>query len=146
MNVPVNKDAPVKSQTEIIIEASKEKVWKILTSINDWPSWQSEVTYSNLKGELREGAEFKWKAGGLSFLSKIHTSMPITEFGWTGKTIGTSAIHNWFIKDDGEGKTIVKVEESLQGIFPRLFKNYFNENLDKGVQKNIQELKIACEK
>lgn len=145
MNIPINKDAPVKSQSEIIIDAPTEKVWQILTNINDWPAWQKEVNESKLKAELAEGVEFKWKAGGLSFTSQIHTIDPKTKFGWTGKTFGASAIHNWFFKDDGD-KTIVQVEESLQGVFPRMFKRYFQRNLDNGVNQNLMDLKTASEK
>ena len=145
MNIPINHKAPVKSQSEIIIEAPTEKVWHILTNINDWPAWQEEVTESNLQFEPKEGVEFKWKAGGLSFTSQIHTAAPQTKFGWTGKTFGASAIHNWFFKDGGE-KTIVRVEESLQGVFPSLFKKYFQKKLDERVNKNLIDLKVASEK
>ncbi|MEJ8802080.1 SRPBCC family protein [Pontibacter sp. H249] len=145
MNISINEDAPVKSYAEIEIAAPAEKVWQILTTINDWPTWQSEVTEANLREDLKEGSEFKWKAGGLSFSSKIHTVSPKIKFGWTGRTFGASAIHNWYFEEEGE-KTVIKVEESLQGVFPQLFKDYFQNNLDKGVQKNLHELKRASEK
>lgn len=145
MNIPINKDAPVTSQSEIIIDAPTEKVWQILTNINDWPSWQKEVTESTLKEEASEGVEFKWKAGGLSFTSQIHTIDSKMKFGWTGKTLGASAIHNWFFTENGD-KTKVRVEESLQGVFPRMFKGYFQRNLDKGVNQNLMDLKTASEK
>ena len=41
---------------------------------------------------------------------------------------------------------MIRVEESLQGVFPRLLKKYFQKNLDNGVQKNLQDLKNASEK
>ena len=145
MNIPINKDAPVKSHAEIIINAPAEKVWQILTTINDWPAWQSELTESKLNKALKEGSEFKWKAGGLSFTSQIHTIVPKIKFGWTGKTFGASAIHNWFFKEEGE-KTVIYVEESLQGVFPTLFKGYFQKNLDSGIQNNLKDLKNASEK
>ena len=145
MNIQINHDAPVKSQSEISIDAPTEKVWQILTNIKDWPAWQKEVTQSDLQLEPAEGVEFKWKAGGLSFISQIHTVEPQVKFGWTGKTFGASAIHNWFFKDGGD-KTIVRVEESLQGVFPSLFKKYFQKNLDKGVNQNLLDLKGASEK
>jgi len=145
MNISINENAPVKSTGKVEIKASIDKVWKILTSIDDWPSWQLEVTESNLKENLKEGAIFKWKAGGLSFTSQIHTIEPKTKFGWTGKTFGANAIHNWFFSFEN-GNTIIKVEESLQGIFPKLFTNYFQRNLDKGIQLNLEDLKRASEK
>ena len=144
MNIPINPNAPVKSSDIIEINAPIDSVWQVLTQINKWPSWQKDVTEANLLGELKEGTQFKWKAGGLSFNSKIHTIVPKHMFGWTGKTIGASAIHNWTFEDKGN-KTIVKVEESLQGVFPRLLGGYFQRNLDTGVKTNLEELKIASE-
>ena len=52
MNIPINNSAPVKSRGDIKINAPVDKVWNILTTINDWPSWQSEVTESRLNGEF----------------------------------------------------------------------------------------------
>lgn len=144
MNININKNAPVKSANTIQINAPIDTVWHVLTDINKWPSWQKSVSESILNANLNEGSSFKWKANGISFRSVIHTIKPKTLFGWTGKTFGASAIHNWeFIQNDNV--TIVHVEESLQGVLPRLFKNYFQKSLDKGMQTSLEELKTASE-
>lgn len=144
MNIPINTNAPVISKGQIEILAPIDTVWNILTSIKDWPKWQKSVSETEVLGDIEEGTEFNWKAGGLSFKSKIHTSKSNVNFGWTGTTLGASAIHNWtLIKDNN--RTIVIVEESLQGIFPKIFKNYFQKNLDKGILTNLMDLKNACE-
>lgn len=143
-NTPVNRKAPVIANGSIEISASVDSVWHKLTQINDWPKWQKNVTEATLFGELEQGADFKWKAGGISFTSQIHTMVPNQKFGWTGKTIGASAIHNWKF-DSKENVTIVYVEESLQGVFPNVLKSYFQNNLDRGVKENLAELKIASE-
>ena len=146
MNIPINENAPVKSRNQIEIQAPIDTVWHNLTDIKNWTKWQKAVTETTVDEKIEEGTNFKWKSGGLSFKSKIHTSKRNTAFGWTGTTIGASAIHNWtFIKKD-ENTTIVIVEESLQGVFPKLFKGYFQNNLDKGVLTNLMELKEASEK
>ena len=144
MNIPVNERAPVRAQGQITIAAPADTVWQVLARIDDWPGWQSDVTEAHLIGELTEGAEFRWKAGGLSFRSRIHTLRSATELGWTGTTIGASAIHNWFFQEEN-GQTIVRVEESLQGVFPRLFRKYFQHNLEAGIQQNLADLKRAAE-
>jgi len=145
MNIPINQKAPVKSEGEIEISASIDTVWQILTQIDDWSKWQKNVTESKLEGNLKEGVIFKWKAGGVSFVSKIHTIKPKNMFGWTGKAIGASAIHNWTFSINNNS-TKVQVEESLQGVLPRFFRKYFQKNLDSGVKNNLEELKIASEK
>lgn len=145
MNTTINENAPVKSKNQIEIHAPIDTVWHILTDIKNWPNWQKAVTEATLDEKIEVGTTFKWKAGGLYFKSKIHTAKRNTAFGWTGTTIGANAIHNWtFIKKD-DNTTIVIVEESLQGVFPKLFKKYFQDNLEKGVLTNLMELKDASE-
>jgi len=144
MNIPINENAPVKSKNQIVIDASIDTVWKILTDINNWTKWQKAVSETVVMGEIKEGTKFNWKAGGLSFKSMIHTDNPTSRFGWTGTTFGASAIHNWTFEEK-DCKTIVKVEESLQGVFPRLFSGYFQKNLDSGIVTNLEELKTASE-
>ncbi len=144
MNIPINENASVKSKNQIEIDAPIDTVWKILTDINNWTNWQKAVSETVVHGEIKEGTKFNWKAGGLSFKSKIHTENSKSMFGWTGTTFGASAIHNWTFEAK-DNKTIVKVEESLQGLFPKLFRGYFQRNLDSGVITNLEELKIASE-
>ena len=144
MNIPVNPQAPVYHHEEILIQAPLEEVWTILTHIDEWPEWQAAVSEAHLVGKLGEGAEFRWKAGGLRFLSKIHTHSPYRSFGWTGKTLGASAIHNWRFSEQ-DNQTRVQVEESLDGFFPRLFKKSFQKSLEKGMRTQLRELKQDAE-
>jgi uncharacterized membrane protein len=145
MNIPINEYAPVKSRNQIEIQAPLDTVWNILADIKNWTKWQAAVTETIVEEKIEEGTNFKWKAGGLSFKSKIHTSIPNIAFGWTGTTIGASAIHNWTFMKKDNNITIVIVEESLHGVFPNLFKKYFQRNLEKGVLTNLMELKAAAE-
>lgn len=144
LNKQINEKAPVVAKQEIIVNAPVETVWKILTSINDWPQWQSAITQAQLKGPIEEGTSFIWKAGGINFTSIIHTCQPYQFFGWTGRTIGASAIHNWTFRQQGE-HTLVTVTESMQGFFPSLMKKKFQRDLEKGIRKNLEELKSASE-
>lgn len=145
MNITLNEKAPVISKKSITVSAPVNVVWEVLTDINSWPAWQKNVTKSELQGELREGAVFKWKADGISFKSKIHTNKENALFGWTGKTWGAYAVHNWFFSKNGD-YTIVKAEESLQGVLPYLFKSYFQKNLNTGMEMQLHELKQASER
>ncbi len=144
MNIRINQSAPVLARAEITVNAPVETVWEVLTAIDEWPEWQKEVTAAKLNGELREGVTFDWTAGGLNFESGIHTIQIYKAFGWTGTTFGASAIHNWIFMEENTTTTI-KVEESLQGVFPRLFRSYFQESLEEGILNNLMEIKIAAE-
>lgn len=141
----INAKAPVKCSRKIIINSGIEKVWSVLTDIDHWPDWQTAVSCSKINGALVPGTSFDWKSGGLKFHSILHTVEPFTSFGWTGKTIGSYAIHNWTLKDMN-GKTEVFVQESLEGFLVGLFKKTFNKVLERGMEESLEQLKGGCEK
>lgn len=141
----VNTHAPVVCSKEIQIHASAEHVWSILTNINEWASWQTSITKPRLLGDLKAGSEFVWKTGGVRIRSTIHTAEPFRYFGWTGKTVGLFAIHNWQLSVEGD-VTTVRVEESMEGFLASLFKKSFNKDLEKGMIHWLQLLKKTCEK
>ena len=144
MKIDINEKAPVNAKQRIKIYAPTTKIWSILTEINNWPNWQSSVKKAHVETPLQEGSGFIWSAGGVTLQSKIHTCEPFHAFGWTGKTIGSFAIHNWLLESEKDGTT-VSVEESVEGFFPFLFKKKIHKSLEQGMSKNLQELKTACE-
>ena len=145
MNIPINTRAPIIARQEIKINVPAVQVWAVITDINNWPGWQSSVKKAHLKTALKEGAEFVWKAGRFPLKSKIHTCEPFDKFGWTGKTIGAFAIHNWIFESVSDG-TIVTAEESLQGFLPFIFRKKFKKTLAESMTRNLKELKDASEK
>lgn len=143
-NVPVDSIAPVMCRKTITIQATPEKVWNVLTEINEWSSWQKDIPFARAEGEIVSGSTFKWKTGGAKITSKLHTVHPYTAFGWTGTTMGLYAIHNWQLqKVDGE--TIVTVEESMDGLLAKLFKKSFNKSLEQGMERWLVLLKKRAE-
>ncbi len=143
--IPVNKKAPVYANAQIKIGSKIDNVWYLLTNIERWTDWQKNVSSVDLDGELKAGTTFIWKSGGISFESEIHTLNPAKYFGWTGRTVGAYAVHNWQFEDENDS-TVVTVSESLQSLLPLLFQNYFQRSLERGMKENLIELKEACEK
>lgn len=141
----INNNAPVKCSKSIIINADTDKVWGIMTNINGWAKWQSDISKPKLNGVLEAGSTFDWKTGGASIHSTLHTVEPMQQFGWTGKTFGMFAIHNWTL-NSSDGHTIVSVDESMEGLLASLLRKSFNKNLEKGMQNWLELLKIECEK
>lgn len=141
----INSHAPVKCCKKVFIHAPVEKVWRILTDIDKWTNWQKAVTYSKINGELIPGTTFDWKSGGLKIQSTLHTVETFEYLGWTGKSLGSLAIHNWILKDI-HGKTEVLVEESMEGLFVKLLNKVFNRVLEKGMIASLEQLKQVSEK
>lgn len=140
----IDKNAPVKSSMTINIKASAAKTWQVLSDIDNWVNWQEGINKSCLNGELKPGTDFIWKADGIKIHSILHTVEPYKRIGWTGKAIGTYAIHNYTLTEEN-GITIIFVEESLNGFLPRLLKKSFQKNLENGMKKGLKLLKTKCE-
>ncbi|HKJ42626.1 MAG TPA: SRPBCC family protein [Sunxiuqinia sp.] len=141
MKIEINKNAPAYNETQLLIHSPAEQVYKILSSINDWPKWQSSVSKVQLKGWIIPETKFVWKAGGLRIKSKIHTAVPPTELGWTGKILWIKAIHNWELIPEGRSTHVI-VRESLEGFLAGLL----NKTLIEGMDRNLYELKLEAEK
>ena len=143
--IRTNEQAPVKCRKIIKINSDAKKVWSVLTDINSWTRWQKDITYSKLNGELKPGSTFDWKSGGVKIHSTLHTVQPFKEIGWTGKALGTFAIHNWKVTEK-DGQTDVEADESMEGFLVRLLKKSFSKSLEKGMQTWLEFLKKECEK
>ncbi|GAB2568454.1 SRPBCC family protein [Spirosoma areae] len=141
---PINNQAPVQSTNSILIHATPETVWAVLSNINTWPTWQTDVKQARLNGPLQPNTTFDWKSGGAKVHSVLHTVTPVRQLGWTGNSLGTFAIHNWTLTERN-GATEVRVEESLDGFLAKLLRGMFNKMLAKGMQKSLDQLKAACE-
>jgi len=141
----INNNAPVKCSTSITINASSKKVWAVMTNINNWATWQTAISKPRLNGELKPETTFDWKMSGAKIHSELHTVEPFKNFGWTGKALGVSVIHNWIFTEI-DGKITVHVDESMEGFLAKLLKKSFNKNLEKGLQNWLNLLKQECEK
>lgn len=142
---PINSNAPVSYQSNIIIHADKDKVWEALANINNWPAWHSDIKEAKIQGELSAGTQFKWKSGGMNITSKLHTVRQNEQLGWTGKAMGVYAIHNWTLLEDENGTKII-VEESMEGFMAKLLRKSFNKVLKKGLDTWLEQLKTEVEK
>lgn len=140
----INTGAPVFARKEIMIDAPIEKVWRIQSDIENWPSWQPDITTVKLDCDLRAGATFHWKAQGLSIRSQLHTVEPDRSIGWTGTAPGMYAIHNWVFEPHGETTRAI-TEESLSGWLTRLMKLFNPHFLEKSLEATLQRLKNKSE-
>lgn len=140
----INQNAPVKTYQQITIHATPQKVYQIMSDINHWAQWHSDVTNPRLNGPFEKGSSFDWKSGGLTIHSTLHTAIPGQKIGWSGKAFGAFAILNWsFINE--KGYTTVKVEESMEGGLVNIMKSKFQKGLEQSLQVWLKNLKIKAE-
>jgi hypothetical protein len=137
----IQENAPVKASSEITIHASPEKVWHLLTDIDNWPQWQSMVSAAKINGPLEPGTTFVWRQGSTKIKSRIALAHPVSELVWTGTTFGARGIHAWNLRPLPDGSTLVKTSESLNGFLLRLRIFYSSNDLAKQQKVWLEALK-----
>ncbi len=141
----IDAKAPLKAKKDIVVDAPINHVWIVQSDIKNWPKWQKEVSYVNVQGELAKGTVFTWKAMGMSITSELQEVIENKIIGWSGKSIGMSAIHIWKFEKQGN-KTVVTTEESLSGWLPKVIKIFKPDFLERSLLKALQTLKHQAEK
>ena len=140
----INENAPVKVRESIQVQATPEKVWEILSDINNWDEWNSDIQSARLNGELKPGTTFNWNNGGTKIKSTLHTVTPLKQIGWSGRAFGSFAIHNFTITADN-GYTTVLIEESMEGFLMRFFRGYMQNTLENSINRWLTQIKEAAE-
>jgi uncharacterized protein YndB with AHSA1/START domain len=138
-------NAAVAGASEIEIAAPPERVWKVLAAIDRWPSWNPDVKSMSITGEVRPGSVFRWKAGPSTITSTIRLFEPPRLISWTGKTFGMRANHLYCL-EAGDGRTIVRTEESFYGVFARLLRRTLQKTLDDALESSLRHLKAEVER
>lgn len=141
----VDENAPVFARSEIQVEAAPEIVWGLMADIEGWPVWNPDVKSASLRGEVTEGTEFRWKAGPGTITSTLRRVDPPRLMAWTGKTLGIRAIHVWRL-EPRDGKTLVRTEESWEGLLSRVLRGAFQRTLEKALTSGLQSLKREAER
>jgi uncharacterized protein YndB with AHSA1/START domain len=143
--VKVNESAPAVASAEVEVAADPEIVWEVLTSIDDWPRWNPDVSSASLEEGLSEGARFRWKAGPGTITSTLQRIDRPRLIAWTGRTFGIKAIHVHRLEPRGEG-TVVSSEESWEGLPVRIFRGRMQKTLEKSIEPGLGRLKAEAER
>ncbi|MEO1255120.1 MAG: SRPBCC family protein [Bacteroidota bacterium] len=119
----INEHASIRDSHSIIINASIDNVWKILTDIDHWNSWNNTVKTTKLEGNLVEGSFFDWRQGRNQIKSQIQLLKKPTSFAWTSESKWVKRISVWSLVSD-ENQTIATVSTSLQGPMVVIVENH----------------------
>ena len=116
-----------------------------MSTVSEWPRWNPEISTAELEGPLAPGSTFRWRAGPGVITSVLREVRPAELLEWTGRTFGVRAIHVWHVRPDGDG-TIVKTEESWEGLPAQLFRGRSKRTLDASIASGLALLKAEAER
>lgn len=141
----INRSAPVVGTSETEIAAVREVVWDVLTGIEQWPSWNPDVKSVSMHGTVARGSEFRWKAGTGTITSTLeHVEAP-QRVTWSGTSFGLKAIHAYALEARADS-TLVRTEESYDGLVARLFHARLQKTLDGALESGLRHLKAEAER
>jgi hypothetical protein len=149
----LNANATAKEiKTEILINATPEKVWAILTNFEQYPNWNPFIKY--IKGEVKVGNKIIARieppeAKGMTFKPRVLVFEPIKEFRWIGHLLFAGLFdgeHKFELIDNKNGTTTFKQSEVFKGILVTFFKKQLDNNTKKGFEAMNLKLKELAEK
>ncbi|AXV37819.1 MAG: polyketide cyclase [Methanobacterium sp. BRmetb2] len=142
--IKINEDAPVIARSKIEINAEPERVWNLLSDINNWSKWNPDIETTSLKGNLEKGTGFRWKTSSGTITSTLQLVDPPEILAWTGKIMSIKAIHIYQLESENS-ETLVKTEESWEGLLARILRGTLQKQLQKSIDAGLQYLKTAAE-
>jgi hypothetical protein len=137
-------DAPIKTSLEIVIQAPVEKVWSLLTTVDEWPQWQTAIKEAHIDGPVANGTTFVWSTGSMHIHSKLALVTPEAQLAWTGKAFSATAIHVWKLERLPGDRTRVTTVESMSGFLVSFF--YSSRDLQVSDQFWLDRLKQEAER
>ena len=133
-------------QTEILINASPEKVWSILTNFEEYPSWNPFVL--SLTGEMVVGQKIKIVLPDMSFNPTLLVYNENKEMRWIGKLLFKGVFdgeHSFVIIDNENGTVTFKHEEIFSGMLVGPFSKKLDRDTKPGFQAMNEKLKDLAE-
>lgn len=138
-------------KTEIIIHATPEKIWSILTNFSDYPNWNPFI--KSIQGEVKTGNRITARieppdAQGMTFKPKVLSFEKNKKFSWLGHLLFKGLFdgeHTFELFDNGNGTTTFVQSEKFGGILVPLFKKMLDNNTKSGFEAMNSKLKELAE-
>ena len=138
-------------KTEILINATPEKIWSILINFDNYTNWNPFI--KSIKGEVKVGNIITARieppeAKGMTFKPKILIFETNKELKWLGHLLFAGLFdgeHKFELIDHGNGTTTFRQSEKFNGILVPIFKKQLDNNTKKGFEEMNKKLKELAE-
>ena len=139
-------------KTEILIHATPEKVWVLLTDFDNYKNWNPFIP--SITGEVAVGNTITVRleppgARGMTVRPKVLAFEPNKELRWLGHLFLPGLFdgeHKFELIARGDGTTTFRQTEKFNGILVPLLKKMLDENTANGFNLMNQKLKESAER
>jgi hypothetical protein len=133
--------------TEIIINASPEKVWAVLSNFKEYPNWNPFI--NTISGDMIVGKKIKIVVQGMKIKPELLAFEKNKELRWVGHLLVNGIFdgeHFFVLTDNGNGTTTFKHGEIFKGILIPMLKNILEKKLKPNYVRMNNKLKELVEK
>ncbi len=137
--------------SQILIHASPEKIWLILSDFINYPNWNPFIV--SIAGELKKGAHISVKlkpegSSAMQFTPEILELENNKVFCWKGK-LGIKGLfdgeHRFELKPNQNGDTLFIQSEKFSGILVPLFRKMIDSATKRSFESMNNKLKQLAE-
>src|SRR5262245_49935631 len=139
---------PIEVRNEIVIRASAEQIWNLLTDVAHWPSWYRACRW--VRVESNENATqpmvFRWKAHPVELRSTVVTAFRPRSFTINADGLGVHADRTFTLRPtpDGLGTVVVSYETQV-GPLPWFGRAIVGPRLHAANQAMFEDLSMALQ-
>ena len=138
---------PIVVHNEIVIPASAERVWDLLTDVERWPSWYRACRWVRVESRDSAGraASFRWKAHPVTLDSRVVAADRPHSFAIVADARNLHADRTFTIRTTADGLSSVVVSHETQvGLLPRLGRLIIAPRLRAANQVMFEDLARAA--
>jgi hypothetical protein len=140
----IDTTAPVVARHDIDIDARLSTIWRLQTDVNNWPQWQTDVTYAHSEKGFEPGNSFTWTSFGFTVTSTIYDVVEGSRSLWGGTAEGITGVHEWMFCETPAGAQVV-TNESFAGDPVAADPAGMQSILDGSLSSWLHHLKVAAE-
>jgi hypothetical protein len=135
-----------KIKAEIIINASRNRVWEVLTDFESYPYWNPFI--KSLTGEVAEGNTIHVELPDAKFKPRVLSVKKEKEIRWLGHMMFKGLCdgeHIFELIDNCDGTTTLIQRENFNGLLVGLFSKRFSEEMLPGFELMNRVIKDIAE-
>ncbi len=130
----------VKSYSKIYKDVKKSDIWRIWADVNNWPKWDKELEYCEMKAPFVEGSQFILKPfGGSKVKITLSEVVPNEKFTDYCKFLGATMYDAHELEETSDGVRITNTI-SVTGLLSFIWINLVAKNVANSVPKQMDEL------
>ena len=139
-------------RTEIDINASGERVWRVLTDFSAYGEWNPFIT--SISGEVRRGARLKVRVQpsggrGMTFRPTVLAADRNRELRWVGRLLFPGIFdgeHAFLITPLENGRVRLRQQETFRGLLVPLLRRLLDGQTRAGFEAMNRALKERAER